>query len=147
MIRRSPVEAVLTAVVAAVRASTGVTGLVGSSTAVYNHVQQGAAYPYVVVTAPSDVRQDTLGRFGSAVDVSVRVVSNTLGDQQAARIHNAIVLALSTESGSNPLTLTAPFRSLGVSYETGERYAEEIENGALIRHHVGLFRVWTEQTS
>jgi hypothetical protein len=140
------VESVLTATIAALRARAALTALVHSTTGIYNNVEQGAAYDYLEVTSPTDRRVDTYSNFGSEVLVNVKVVSQSRGDQVPARILNQCVLALSTEGGSNPLTLAAPFRSLGATFESSDRYAEVI-NGITTRYHVGLFRVWTEQTS
>ena len=140
MKRRSPVEAVVTSVVSTLTGSTGVT--VG----VFNNVPQGTAYPYVEVTSPASSRVDTFSRFGADVPVNVKVVSQGKGDQEAARILNACIVALGGEGGSNVLTLAAPHRSLGMSWDNDDRYAETV-NGITTRYHVGMFRVWTEQTS
>lgn len=142
MRRRSPVEAVLTGVVSTLRASTGLTGLLGSSTGVYNNPQQGASMPHVIVTSPTDSRMDTMSRFGSELQVQVRAVSDARGDQQAAQVLDRAIDALNFAT----IATTAPYASLGVSWDQSERYSEVV-NGVVVRHHVGLFRVWAEQTS
>ena len=144
MIRRSPVEAVLTSVVSTLAGSTGVSGL--ATGGVFNNVPQGTAYPYIEVTSPATSRVDTFSRFGADVPVAVKVVSQVKGDQAPARIHNACIVALGGEGGSNVLTLAAPHRSLGITWDNDDRYAETV-NGITTRYHVGMFRVWTEQTS
>lgn len=139
MARRSPVEAVLTAIVTTLQNSTGVTGLV--STRVYNHVPQATVFPYVEVTSPTDRRADTMGRFGSSVLVDVKAISQGLGDQEATRITDQCVRAL------NFATLnTTGHTALGITWDSNERF-REVVNGVVTRHHVATFRVWTEQSS
>ena len=139
--RRSPLTAVLTGVVGTLRASTGLTALIGSTTAVYNNVDPGAVFPYVVVMSPTDVPQDTMGRFGVSSLVDVKAVSQYPGDKEAADIVNQCVQALHFQRP----TITG-HTMLGMNYETGERF-QEVINGIVTRHHVATFRVWTEQSS
>lgn len=139
--RRHPLEFVLTAVVTTLRASSGLTALIGSSTAVYNNVAQGAAYPYVVVSSPTDRRMDTMGRFGAETLVDVKAVSQYPGDLEAARIHDQCVRAL-----NNQILATTQHTTLGVAWDSAERFAELV-NGVPTRHQVGTFRIWTEQSS
>jgi hypothetical protein len=139
-VRRSPVETVLTSVVSALRASTGLTALV-SSTGVYNNVEQGASFPYVAVTSPSDRRVDTFGRFGSELVVNTQVVSQARGDKEASQILDQVIRAL------NFATLaTTQHTALGITWDNSDRYMETI-NGVPTRYHIGMFRVWTEQSS
>lgn len=138
--RRSPVEAVIGAVVGKLKASTGVTGLV-SSTGVYNHVEQGASFPYVVVTSPTHRRNDTMGRFGADTMVNVLAVSQARGDKEGAQILDHCTRALDLQSLS-----TTQHATLGIAWESSDRYSETI-NGVQTRYHVGMFRVWTEQSS
>jgi len=140
-VRRSPLEFVLTAMVTALRASSGLTALIGSSTAVYNNVEQGAVYPYVVVSSPTDRRMDTFGRFGAETLVDVKAVSQYPGDREASRIIDQAKRTLDLQ----PLA-TTEHTTLGVAWDTGERFSE-IVNGIVTRHAVGTFRVWTEQSS
>lgn len=142
MIRNSPVEAVLSATVAKLRSSTGVTGLVTSTTGIYNNVEQGASYPYIEVTSPVDSRLDTMSRFGSDVLVNIKAVSQARGDKEAAQVLDQCVRSLNFAV----LSTTAPHASIGITWENSERYAETI-NGVTTRYHVGMFRVWAEQTS
>jgi hypothetical protein len=141
MARRSPITAVLTGVVTTLRASTDLTALIGSSTAVYNHVEQGATFPYVVVTSPTDRPMDTMGRFGVESLVDVKAISQYHGDKEAADIVNACVSALHFQRPT-----VSGHTVLGTAMENGERY-HEIINGIVTRHHVATFRVWTEQSS
>lgn len=140
--RRSPIEAVLTGIVTTLKNSTGVTGLV--STRVYNNVpqtQDGGPYPYLVVTSPTDRREDTMGRFGASVLVDVKAVSQYQGDKEAAQIldhcRRALNFVQPTVSGH---------AILGMTWENGDRFLEVV-NGIPTRHHVDTFRVWTEQSS
>lgn len=140
MARRSPITAVLTGVVNTLRSDTGVTGLVGS-TGVYNNVEPNAAFPYLVIMSPTDRPVDTMGRFGVETLVDVKAVSQYAGDKEAADIVNAAISALHfvrpTVSGHTVL---------GTAYENGDRF-QEVINGVITRHHVAMFRVWTEQSS
>lgn len=139
-VRRSPVEFVLRAVVATLRTSTGLTALIGSSTSVYNHVEQAARMPYVVVTSPSDRRMDT-ARFGAETLVNVQAVSQTFGDYDAAAIQDQCIRALNF----TPLS-TTQHTTLGCAWDNTERFSEVI-NGVQTRYHVGIFRIWTEQST
>ena len=136
--RRSPVEAVIGAVVTALKASTGVMAL---ATGVYNHVPQETAYPYLVVSSPSDARMDTFGRYGATVLVNVRAVSQAMGDREGARLMDQCIRTLDFQ----PLA-TTQHTTVGVNWDAGDRYPEVV-NGIQTRHHVGSFRVWTEQSS
>jgi hypothetical protein len=138
--RRSPVESVLTAVVSTLKGSTGVMGLV-SGTGVYNHVEQGALFPYVVVSSPTDRRVDTFGRFGAEMLVNAQVVSQSRGDKEASQILDQVIRTLNFA-----VLPTTQHTSIGISWDASERYSETI-NGVQTRYHVGMFRVWTEQSS
>ncbi len=140
MIRAIPTEAVLTAIVATLQGTSAVTTL--ATGGVYNNVPAGTPFPYVEVTAPADRRLDTMGRFGAETVVNVKAVSQAFGDREASRILAACTQALNFAS----LSLTSPQASLGITWDNSDRYAEVI-NGVTTRHHVGIFRVWTEQTS
>lgn len=139
MPRRNPDEAVIGAVVSALLASTGVTGLV--STRVYNNVPQNTSYPLVRVTLPTTRRLDTWGRFGAEATVDVDVVSQAFGDLEGTRIIDQCVQTLDF---TKP-TLTG-HASLGLAYDETARFAEMV-NGVQTRHHVASFRYWTEQSS
>jgi hypothetical protein len=82
--RRSPVEAVLTAIVSTLRASAGVSAI--ATGGVYNNVPQGTAFPYLEVSCPSDRPVDTCGRFGAELLVDVKAVSQAFGDQEPSRM-------------------------------------------------------------
>lgn len=139
--RRSPLEFVLTAIVTTLRASAGLTTLIGSSTAIYNNVEQGAAYPCVVVSSPTDRRLDTFGRFGAETLIDVKAISQYPGDREAARIIDQAKQALDFQA-----LATTQHTTLGIAWDSGERFAEVV-NGIVTRHHVASFRVWTEQST
>lgn len=140
MARRSPITAVITGVVGALRADSGVLALL-SSTGVYNNVEAGASYPYIVVSSPTDVPKDTMGRFGVETLVDVKAVSQYPGDKEAADLVNAAVSALHFVKPT-----IAGHTVIGTAMENGERF-QEVVNGIVTRHHVATFRVWTEQSS
>lgn len=139
--RRSPITAVMTGVVGTLRGNSAITALVGSSTAVYNNVEPKAAFPYLVVTSPTDTPVDTMGRFGVSTLVDVKAVSQYAGDKEAADLINAAMSALHFQRP----TVTG-HTVLGTAFENGERF-QEVINGIVTRHHVATFRVWTEQSS
>lgn len=140
-VRRSPIEAVLTAVITTLKNSSGLTAVLGSSTGIYNEVPQGAAYPFLEVTSPTDRREDTFGRFGSSVLVDCKAVSQAFGDQEPSRLTDQVIRTL------NFATLaTTQHTALGITWEQNERYADVV-NGIKTRYHVTSFRVWTEQSS
>lgn len=138
--RRSPVEHVIRAVVTTLRASTGLTALIGSTTSVYNNVEQGATMPYVVVSSPSDRRVDT-SRFGAETLLNVQACSQFRGDAEAAQVMDQCVRALNFA-----VLPTTQHATLGCAWDNSERYSETI-NGVQTRYSVGMFRVWTEQSS
>jgi len=137
--RESPVEAILTAIVTTLDATSAVTTL--ATGGIYNNVPQGTAYPYVEVTSPSDRREDTFGKFGAASLVDVKAVSQYFGDKEASQILDACITALD---------LTTPTLSghatLGLAWESNDRF-REVVNGIVTRHHVATYRVWTEQAT
>lgn len=138
MTRRSPDEALLTAIVATLRAAAGLTALV---TGVYNNVPQGTLYPYVEVTAPTAGRRDTIGRLGAATLVDVKSISQGFGDLDGIRIRDQAIRAL---DGQTPTAATHTI--LGIAWESNVKY-EEVVAGVRTRYHVATFRVWSEQSS
>ena len=141
MARRSPITAVLTGVVSTLRASSAVVAAVGSTTNIYNNVDQGAPYPYVVVMSPTDRPVDTMGRFGVESLVDVKAVSQARGDKEAADIVNDCLQALHFQRPT-----IAGHTVLGMAFENGARF-QEVVNGVVTRHHVATMRLWTEQSS
>lgn len=137
--RRIPVEAVLTAVVTTLKGTTAVTGI--TTGGIYNNVPQNTPYPYIEVSLPSVRRQDTYGRPGGDSVVQVKVVSQAMGDQEAARISDQCVRALDFQRPS-----ASGHSVLGMAYEDCELY-RDVVNGIVTRYHANLFRVWTEQSS
>ncbi len=137
--RRSPDEAVLSAIVTTLKASSGVTALV--STRIYNNVPQDTTYPYVVVTLPTTRRQDTWGRAGALGIVDFRVVSQTAGDQEGIRVLDQINRVLDQTKPN-----LSGHSTLGLAWDQTERYSEVV-NGIQTRHHVASCRAWTEQSS
>jgi len=137
--RRSPVEAVLTGVVATLQGAAGLTALV--STRVFTHVPQATPYPYVAVTSPTDVRRDTFGRKGAEVIVDVKAVSQAEGDREAARVIDQCIRALDFT-----LPTVSAHQILGLAWDGSERF-EEVVNGIRTKHHVATFRAWAEQST
>ena len=137
--RRLSVEAILTAVVAALKADATVMAL--ASGGIYNHVPQGTPCPYVEVSCPSHRRQDTCGRWGAETLIDVKVVSQALGDQEAARLLTACVSAVDAQKP----TLVG-HSALGITYDASDRF-RDVVNAIVTRYHVATFRVWTEQSS
>jgi hypothetical protein len=140
MPRRSPDEAVVTAIVTTLLSSTGVTGT-DVGTRIYNDVPQTTLFPYVHVTLPSGNRTDTLGRLGRTSLVDVKVLSQYQGDREGMRIQDQCIQTLDQ---TRP-TVTGHV-SLGLAFDEQTRYSEVI-NGITTRHHVATFRYWTEQSS
>lgn len=137
--RSSAAEAVLTAVVTQLKATSAVTDL--ATGGIFNHVEQDTDYPYVEVTSPSDTRQDTFGRFGGTFLVDVKAVSQYRGDKQNTEIIDACITAL-----NNQLLAMTDHDMLGLAWDSTERF-RELVNGIVTRHHVATFRVWSEQES
>jgi hypothetical protein len=137
--RRSPVEAVLTAIVSTLRASAGVSAI--ATGGVYNNVPQGTAFPYLEVSCPSDRPVDTCGRFGAELLVDVKAVSQAFGDQEPSRMLDQAIRALNFQRPT-----LSEHETLGVTWESGDRF-REVVNGIITRHHVATFRVWTQQSS
>lgn len=141
MARRSPITAVLTGVVSTLRANSAVIAAVGSTTSVYNNVEPDAAFPYLVVSSPTDRPVDTMGRFGVESLVDVKAVSQAFGDKQAADLTDLVIQALHFQKPT-----ISGHTVLGTAFENGERF-QEVVNGIVTRHHVATLRIWTEQSS
>lgn len=139
MVRTSPVEAVVSALITTLRATTALTPLVSG---IYNDVPQGTAYPYVVVTVPTNRRSDTIGCFGNSALVDTKVVSQYRGDREAARIQAAMISALNFQEPA----LAGGHRVLGLSWDSADSY-QDVVNGVPTRYHVSTWRAWTEQTT
>lgn len=140
----SAIEPVLTAMVATLKGSTGVTGLLSSTGAIYNDVPQGATMPYVEVALPTEVRWDTLGCMGKQLTVQVRAVTNgdvDRGDKKGAQILSACIGALHFQRP----TVTNHVLG-GMVYDTGDTFSELV-NGVRIRHTIGIFRVLVTQST
>jgi hypothetical protein len=140
MTRTSPNEAIAGALVTQLRAHAGVTALVAAQS--YTDVPQTATPPYVKVTFPTGRRVDTASRYGKHTLVDVIAVSQGDSKRTGVRTRDAVVQALNAQA----LSLTAPHRLLGLTFET-DAEMDEIVNGVKTFHHIATFRVWTEQTS
>ncbi len=139
MARRSPDEAILTAIVTTLKATTALTAL--ATGGIYNNVPQETLPPYVEVTAPSARREDTFGRFGASTLLDVKSVSQAFGDQEGLRIRDQVIRAL------NDTTPTSTGHAiLGIAWDQNDRM-EDVVNGTRTRYHIASFRVWTEQSS
>lgn len=140
MIRQSPDEAIATAVVTQLRASTGMTGLV--STRTFTVVPSTETFPRVAVNLPTGRRMDTASRFGAHTLVDVDAMSQGNSERDGLRIRSAAIQALNGQT----LSLASPFQMLGLTWETNAE-SEEVINGLRTFHHIATFRVWTEQTA
>lgn len=141
----SAIEPVLTALVTQLKASTGVTGLLSSTGAIYNDVPQNAVMPYVEVGLPTEHRWDTLGCMGKRLTVQVRAVTNgdvDRGDKKGAQILSACIGALHF----NPTTGIAHHLNAGMVYDSGDTF-QEIVSGVRIRHTIGIFRILVTQST
>lgn len=137
MSRQAPDEAVLTAIVARLRAVAAVTTTATSGT--YTEVPQGTPPPYNVVSQISGARQDTCGKLGKTSLVDVMSISEGASQQPGARMRAAVIAALDLQNQ----TVTG-HTMFGLAYE-GDVYFAEIVNATKTHHHIASFRVWTEQ--
>jgi hypothetical protein len=133
MARRSPDEAIVTAVIARLGSQT--------TSANYTDVPQGTVAPYRVVTLPAARRVDTCGRFGAASVMNVDSISAGPSVLPGVRLRDAAIQALNFQS--LPMSGQA---MLGLTWDTNE-YFPEVVNGITHHHHVAVFSVWTEQSS
>jgi hypothetical protein len=140
MTRQSPNEAIAAAVVTQLRAHASVTALVSAQS--YTDVPQTVTPPYVKVTFPTGRRLDTASRYGKHTLVDVIAVSQGTSKRAGLRIRDAAIQALNAQA----LSLTAPHRLLGLTFET-DADVDEVVNGVPTFHHIATFRAWTEQTS
>jgi hypothetical protein len=138
-VRRAADEALLTAIVTTLKATTGLTAL--ATGGIYNNVPQDTPFPYVEVIAPTGRRQDTMGRYGAETLVDVKACSQGAGDQQGLRIRDQVIRALDMQHPT-----ASEHTVLGIAWETNEKY-DEVITGIRTRYHVATFRVWTEQSS
>jgi hypothetical protein len=112
MTRQPAEEAIATAVVATLRADAGVTAL--ASTRTYTRVPQTATKPYLAVSFPTARRMDTASRYGAHTLVDVSAVTEGESERTGVRLRSAVIQALNGQL----LTLTAPFRTLGITWDT-----------------------------
>jgi hypothetical protein len=140
MTRQSPNEAIAGALVTQLRAHAGVTALVGAKS--YTDVEQAEAPPYVKLSFPTGRRVDTASLYGKHTLVDAIAVTQGNSKRPGVRIRDNVIQALNAQA----LSLTAPHRLLGLTFET-DADVDEIVNGVKTFHHIATFRVWTEQTS
>lgn len=133
MARRSPDEAILTALVTQLDSAT--------TSDSYTEVPQGTAAPYVKLTLPTSRRMDTFGRFGATTVVDVDSITAGPSQQPGLRVRHAAIEALDNQRLS-----VSGHAMLGTAWETNEYFAEMVQ-GVKHHHHVATFRVWTEQST
>ena len=143
----SAIEPVIRAMVVQLQGSTAVTGQLAaaSSTSIYNDIPQSAAFPYVAVGLPTEVRWDTWGCPGKTLTVQVRAVTNgdvDRGDKKGAQILSACIGRLHF----NHTTGIASHFNSGIAYDSGETFTELV-NGVTVRHTIGMFRVHVTQST
>ena len=133
MARRSPDEAILTALIAQLESQT--------TSDSYTEVPQGTAAPYVKLTLPTGRRMDTFGRFGASTLVDVDSITAGPSQQAGLRMRAAVLQALDSQEFS-----LSGHTMLGTAFEGSEYFAEMVQ-GVKHHHHVATFRVWTEQST
>ncbi len=84
---------VLTAVVAYLRADTGIQAQVGNPARVYSHVPQPTAYPYIRVRCTSEEDGDK-SQPGERVEIEVHCWSQAHGDKEVDAVVKAAYAAL-----------------------------------------------------
>jgi hypothetical protein len=131
--RRSPDEAVLTALIARLTSQT--------TSASYTEVPQGTEAPYVKLTLPTGRRMDSFGRFGASTLVDVIAITAGASQLTGLRMRSAAITALDNQR----LALTG-HTMLGTAWDTNEYFAEMVQ-GVKYHHHVATIRVWTEQST
>ena len=136
MARRSPDEAILTAVVAHLDAQT--------TSDTYTEVPQSTAAPYVKVTLVTGRREDTCGRFGAVTLIDADAVTAGPSQQLGTRMRNAVIQALNNLT-QQTLALSG-HALLGTAWDLNE-YFPEVVNGVKHHHHVASVRLWTEQST
>lgn len=136
MARLSGIEPVTAAVIARLRADTGVTALVPAAR-LTNEVVPGTTRPYVVVSVESETDDDTLSLGGIDAVLSTLIVSQYTGDKEQGQIASAIRTALDGQT----VTLAGFTAPADVSYEQAlGAYKDEIA-GVVVRHRPLWFRV------
>lgn len=138
----------VTAVLALLRAVSALTTYVG--TRIYPDpsgcdVPSKPTYPYVSVEVANELPENTMGgtpdvlKWGSDVQLNIRVASNTRSDTQAWTIHGLIKAALDGQ----PIAITGyPFASIG--YEGLQPLRADIA-GAVVREWVTRYTVLVHQ--
>lgn len=110
---------------------------------IYNEVQEGAGYPHVVISKPTETPGHTFG--GATVGlgwtniIRIHTYSRYKGDKEALLIHQRIVTLLNFQ----PLTI-AGYPQVSVAYVQGRPLVEDIEK-IRTRHVVGEFEVMVHQ--
>lgn len=105
--------------------------------AVYDHVPEGAAFPYVVIGDVTEAPNDTMGTTGRDITVTIHYWSQYAGNKQIHQIHNRVDELLDrwepTVSGWNAVEMSADF------YDTFR------DPDAVTRHGVARYRVHAHQ--
>lgn len=133
MARRSPDEAILTALVTQLDSATTHDS--------YTVVPQGTAAPYLKLTLPTGRRMDTYGRFGASTVVDIDAITAGRSQQAGLRMREDAIEAVNAQA----LSLSG-HTLLGTAWDTNEAFTEMVQ-GEQYHHHVASFRVWTEQST
>jgi hypothetical protein len=141
---KSAVPAVWAAVYAALNVSAITTTL---ACAVYDHVPQPPAFPYLRVQSPTETRLDTMTKAGKDITLQVHVFSTSdayEGAGQAQAIASKVSELLNYPSvTTSPFDLTASgFDCLMCRPEELIDEGDENVGGVTIKHYVQMVRVW-----
>lgn len=150
---RSIQEPLIVATIQILKTAGNVAGLLtkpDGTVAVFNHVAQGQARPYLVVENYTAIHWPTMGEHGHECTLQLHAVSEAFGDQECARILDAAIQDLSY---SKPALADYLMPALStwyvVSYKREHEvtFKEELVSGTIVRHHVAVMRVLVGQGS
>lgn len=138
----------VTAILAILRTVTALTTYVG--TRIYPDpsgcdVPGKATYPYVSVEVGNELPENTMGgtpdvsKWGSDVQVHIRIASNTRSDTQAWTIHGLVKGALDGQ----PISVTG-YPSASIAYEDLQPLRSDVA-GAVVREWVTRYSVLVHQ--
>lgn len=81
---RTPLETIIPAIVAKLRADTTLSSLI---TGIFDDVPDGQAFPFIAIGGMSEVPFNTFGRYGRRTTITVNVLSQYKGFKEATGIY------------------------------------------------------------
>ena len=142
---QSAIPAVVTAVLGLLNVSS-ITSTLGC--AVYDHVPQNSAFPYIALQTPIETRDDRFGASGKQVLIFAHVYTSseqTVGSEQVSTIVSKVCEL--TDYPAIPASFaTAGWSCSGLRPENVTDVGDIMDDGITYKHFVVEIRVWVQPT-